>query len=283
MRKLYFHLHALPLLANRSMCFMADPAEEAPAGGGTPLGQQVGPEVQKVIAEAPSSEEEVKEDALPEGFDSWEAYGKAVAKGEVKAPTAKEEPNAEAEQAAIDPELKAEIDKLPEAVREKATPLFKEFADTGTLTPESKRAAAEAFGVTEEMVDLYMAGAKTSQEGALAPMYEAAGGKEAYKEFSEWAQTGMTPEEQAEFNAELDKGPEAAKAMIAKGVALWKEQGGGAPARDVTLGKAHKGAGDNADVYASKAEMQADMNNPKYSKDPAFRKRVEQKLGRSNI
>lgn len=281
MRKTYFHLHALPLLASRSSCFMADPAEET--GGSGPLGQDVGVETQKVVAEAPPADDKTQEDQLPEGYDSWEAYGKAVAKGEVKAPAAAEEKPGAGEPPAVAPELKAEIDKLPEAVREKATPLFQEFAATGTLTPESKKAAAEAFGVTEEMVDLYMAGAKTSQESALQPYYEAAGGKDSYTQFAAWAETGMTPEEQAEFNAELDKGGDAAKAMIAKGVALWKEQGGGAPARDVTRNQPLKGSGDAADVYNSRAEMQRDMNDPRYAKDPAFRKNVEQKLGRSNI
>jgi hypothetical protein len=37
------------------------------------------------------------------------------------------------------------------------------------------------------------------------------------------------------------------------------------------------------DRYESVAELQEDMRNPKYAKDPAFRSRVEQKLARSDI
>jgi len=35
--------------------------------------------------------------------------------------------------------------------------------------------------------------------------------------------------------------------------------------------------------YESIAELQKDMSDPRYQKDPAYRKRVEDKLGRSNI
>ena len=35
--------------------------------------------------------------------------------------------------------------------------------------------------------------------------------------------------------------------------------------------------------YESMAQVKADMSNPKYEKDPAFRKEVEEKLARSTI
>jgi len=256
------------------------PAQEAPASP-SPMGTEVGVPTERVVAEpAPAPEAEEAGDTPPEGYDTWEAYGKAVAKGEVKPAEAKKEE--EAAPAQEDPELKAQLEALPEAVREKAAPLFKEFTDTGTLTAESKKAAAETFGVTEEMVDIYLAGAQSTQEAALTPFYEAAGGKEAYAEFTAWAATGLTAEEQAEFNAELDKGPEEAKAMITKATALWRQQGGGKPPRDITRDVPLKDA-ETLDVYASRAEMQRDMNDPKYAKDPAFRAKVEAKVGRSNI
>jgi hypothetical protein len=49
------------------------------------------------------------------------------------------------------------------------------------------------------------------------------------------------------------------------------------------LFKGTTNAGQSSDVYESIAQMQKDMANPDYAKDPAFRARVERKLARSNI
>lgn len=48
-------------------------------------------------------------------------------------------------------------------------------------------------------------------------------------------------------------------------------------------GAERKKAQDASDDYQSKAQMTADMKDPRYKKDPAFRKQVEEKIGRSNI
>lgn len=244
--------------------------------------QDLGNGAERVVAEAPVVEtpKTDRPEGLPEGFDSWEAFGKAKLEESSKEASAKEEPK----DGELPADLQQEIEKLPEATREKATPFFKEFSETGTLTDESKAAAAEAFGVTVEMVDLYMAGAAQQQASASEPFYEVAGGKAVYDEFAAWATSGgMTAEEMAEFNAELGKGDEPAKAMIAKGIALWKAEGNGPSPRDITRDQPGKDASAASDVFSSRAEQTAAIRDPRYGKDAAYRAAVDAKIGRSNV
>lgn len=251
-----------------------------------PLGSDVGPEVNRVVAEAPAVEEPKTErpEGLPEGFDTWEAFGKAQLDAQQK-----EAPKEPAEDAPKDegapelsPELKAELDKLPETVRDKAAPLFQEFETTGTLTPESRKAAAEAFGVTEEMVDVYVAGYGAKTEEVAQPFYEAAGGKEVFNEFRAWAEAGgLTPEEQAEFNARLDKGPEEAKKVIAEAIDLWKAEGNGKPPRDITRDQPSKDASADTGGFTDKDQMLQAMRDPRYSKDASYRAGVDAKIAKS--
>lgn len=251
----------------------------------TPMGQEVGPEVDRVVAELPKEEpkQEERPEGLPEGYDSWEAFGKAQL--EASKEPAKEEPKEDApkdEPDALSPELKAELDKLPETVREKAAPLFQEFETTGTLTPESRKAAAEAFGVTEEMVDVYVAGYSAKTEEVAQPFYEAAGGKEVFNEFRAWAEAGgLTPEEQAEFNTRLDKGPEEAKKVISEAIDLWKAEGNGKPPRDITRNQPPKDPSADASGFQNKDQMLQAMRDPRYAKDADYRKGVDAKIAKS--
>lgn len=158
----------------------------------------------KVTSDGTTPQEEPKTEArpegLPEGFDSWEAFGKAQLE---KQAAAEKEPAEEEGPDEIAQEVEAELEKLPEDSREKARPFFDEFARTGALSDESRKAAAEAFGVTEEMVDFYVKGAQSQAEEASQPLYEAAGGKEALYEFKAWAEANYDDAQKAAFNEAL--------------------------------------------------------------------------------
>lgn len=230
-------------------------------------------------------------EGLPEGFDSWEDYGQAVSSGKINPDgtpreEAPKEPAAEAPQPeALTEEQQGEVDaaleSMPEDGREKARPFFEEFARTGDIAEDSRKAAAEAFGVSVEMVDAYVAGAKSQQATALDEALTEAGTTGAeYEAFREWAATGYTPEQMAQFNSALVG--DSTKA-IKDAIAAWKE-GGNAPApRDITRGE-RPTAGGNAQAaqpYESIAQMQQDMSNPLYASDPAFRAKVEGRVAAS--
>lgn len=219
-------------------------------------------------------------EGLPEGFDSWEAYAKDLeAKGK--------EPKDEGEQAGaeLSAEQKAEVDAnleaFPEANREKARPFVEEVARTGDLSEEARAKAAEEFGVPKEWVDRYIAGAKQEAESSIAPVYEAVGGKEVFDSFKAWANTNYSAEQQDAFNAGLEK--DAVK-TVADAVKAWKEAGHGPAPRDITRAAAPAGGpAEEVAPYASLAEMSRDMSNPLYSRDEAFRKKVEARVAKSDL
>jgi hypothetical protein len=96
----------------------------------------------------------------------------------------------------------------------------------------------------------------------------------------DWAKANLSPAEIQAYNNAIDSGdPNQAKLAV-----------GGIYARFATvrptepsLFNGNTASGLSSDSYESIAQMQKDMAHPDYSKDPAFRAKVERKLARSNI
>lgn len=302
-------LASISILPGLTGQFMAPPEGEEGTGGGAPpagaqvedLGggaQRVTPSAEDVEAaeqhlpipgskEAEEAAAKAKEkeapaerpEGLPEGFDTWEAYGKAQVEAGKKAAEA---PKAET------PEAKA----AREAFDAKAAPFTKEHEETGTLTPESITKAAKEFGVTEDVVKQYLAGAVTSPEAHKvavaeyrAPFAKEAGGEERLAAFEDWTRIegNLTPSETAAINKALetmtsDAALEVAKPMIAK----WKADGVANPPGTATRGAGAGGGGGGAgDVFGSMEEQTNAQRDPRYDRDPKYRREVDAKIGRS--
>jgi hypothetical protein len=228
-----------------------------------------------VAVEAPAPEAGTRPEGLPEGYDSYEAFSKAVLDGTYKpaaAPVAEPVVDDGNAPAADDPRL---------------VPYTEEFTTNGNLSDESIDKAAKEFGVSPEMVRIYVAGLAGSADAAANDITSVAGGAEGYAQFSEWAAGGgMTPEQQALYNKALDGDPKVAKALLETHVANWKAAGFGPAPVDVTQGIPPEGQQTAGAGYESWAQVQMDMADPRYSgnggtRDPAFIKGVEEKLARS--
>lgn len=220
-------------------------------------------------------------EGLPEGFDSWEAFGKAQLEAQQNKTSedAPKEGELTSEQKA---QAEAALTGFPEESRAKAQPFIEEAARTGTLSDESVKAAAKEFGVSEEVVRQYLGNAQTqAQTDVVTPIHEAIGGKEVWDGFAQWAEANYTAEQKAAFNQGLEADPTK---TVTEAVKAWKEAGNGPAARDITRGERNQ-SNTPAQVqgYASQQEMQRDMANPLYAKDPAFRAKVEAKVGASDF
>lgn len=227
-------------------------------------------------------------EGLPEGFDNWEAFGKAVAAGthhpdgsEKKAAEEEEESTPEALTSEQQADVDAALADVPEESREKAQPFFEEFARTGELSEASVKEAAKAFGVSEDMVKQYVAGYQVNDQAAATAVFAEAGiTAEEAAAFKTWAEEGgMSPEQMQAFNAK----PQAQ--AYKEGIAAWKEAGNGPAPRDITAGERNTPPANSAspEPYASTTEMTRDMNNPLYASDPAFRAKVEKRVEVSNF
>ncbi len=228
----------------------------------------------EAAAKAPEGETPERPAGLPEGFNSIEELALAYA----AATKAKDEPATEADAAA-----KAASDETAaKAVTDAGLDMdaLEAKIGSGKGLDEADYTALAKVGIKKEMADNYIAGAIALSEQFTARVYAEVGGQEAFEAISAWAAQGGVPASNVEaFNNALDSGDEASVKLALAGLnALYQAAGNKAPA----LLTGQRGAA-TADVYASAQQMMADMRDPRYAKDPAFRAQVAAKLGRSDI
>jgi hypothetical protein len=153
--------------------------------------------------------------------------------------------------------------------------LTQEFNETGSLKPETF-AALESKGIPRAMVESFIAGQQALAVQFENSVHESVGGKESFTKLQAWANENLSPTEKASLNAAIDAGLDAAKLAYA-GVKARFDAAYGNPGTQVQGGPAPA-----LDVYESHAQMTADIKNPLYKTDPAFRAKVEAKIGRSD-
>jgi hypothetical protein len=207
---------------------------------------------------------------LPEKFKTVEDMAKAYSELE-KSMSKGEKPTEAQQEAATEAVENAGLDM--EA-------LSAEYATNGELSQESYDALAKV-GITQDMVEAYIAGQEAQASAIQADLLEPLGGDmEAYSEVTAWAADNLSDKEIENFNTVLDSGNTAAIKMAVQNLAnKYTAANGVEPARQLT-GKA---SGNTTGVYESTADLMKDMQNPEYENNPAFRAKVEAKLARSNI
>lgn len=158
--------------------------------------------------------------------------------------------------------------------------LSTEYSENGELTQESLDALSKV-GITPDMVQSYIKGQEAQAAAVQADLLEPVGGDlEVYNEMTQWASDNLSDKEVDDFNEILEGGNAASIKMAVQNLATKYEGSQGAePGRQLS----GKGTNSGASVYESTADLMKDMQNPEYAMNPAFRRKVESKLGRSNI
>lgn len=149
----------------------------------------------------------------------------------------------------------------------------KEFAETGDLSEDSKK-ALEAKGFPRAMVDVYLDGLKARQSTYEATIYSPVGGKEGYAELIEWAGKNLADADIDAFNAAITSG-NAAQAKLAVAGLVTARGTKGKPA--LLNGKTGL-SNDGVQPYESQAQVRAAVNDPRYRNDPAYRRAHEARL-----
>lgn len=219
---------------------------------------------------------------LPEKFKSVEDMAKAYAELEkAQGGKPKDEPAKEGEAAP-----KSEAVEQAKGIVEKAglewSKLNEEWtAGDGKLSDASYKAFADQ-GVSKDLVDGFINGQNAINASKVnvvrTAAFEASGGEAKYMEAIKWASDGWSPAEIKAFDTAVS-GTDTAAVKLAVGglMAAYAKSGGTEPTNLARTGRATSG------TYANIEQVIADMSKPAYENDPAFRKRVEDRLARSNF
>lgn len=155
--------------------------------------------------------------------------------------------------------------------------LSAEFAENGELSAESYEKLEKA-GITKDIVDLYIEGQKAVVERIQLTAYSVVGGEEAYGSMIQWATANMTDAEIDTFNKAVNStNPDVVKLAVTGLKGRYEASNGSEP----DLAGGGFGAADGPS-FESWAQVTEAMRDPRYAKDPAYRRGVEQKLARSN-
>jgi len=117
-----------------------------------------------------------------------------------------------------------------------------------------------------------------SQED-IGKLKQTAGGEERYNQIVDWAQDNLNQNEQTMYDAVVQKGDPIACYFALQALIGRYENAVGTEGTMLT-GKASKNEGN---MFRSQQEVIDAMGDPRYDRDPAYRKDIETKLKRSKV
>ena len=211
-----------------------------------------------------SSEDEVRPAWLPEKFKNAEELAKAYAGLE--------------KEFSSRPKEEAKPTEEAQEVQDKGLDKFyNEYAETGELADKSYAELAKQ-GLDKKLVDSYIEGQKLVAETNTKQVQDVAGGKEEYSELVDWAGKNLSEAEQKVFNDMVDSGDVETAKFAVQGLMSKANINPKQPSL-------FEGTSDvvSRDAFTSVSQVTDAMNDPRYEKDPTFRKEVEQKISRSKV
>lgn len=207
-------------------------------------------------------------DWLPEKFQSPEAMAEAYAELERKQSSGDSgDTNSEASQSsqeAISPELIADY--------------AEKWSSQENSFTEQQYVELEKAGLPRNIVDQFIQGQQAVLQQSVNELVSQVGGADTYQKMAEWAQSTLSPAQIEAYDKALDQGPEVAKLAVQGLHAQYVKAVGKSPA---LIQGSQNQAGSGA--FQSFAEVKAAMKDPRYTKDPAYRDSVAQKLSVSKL
>jgi hypothetical protein len=143
--------------------------------------------------------------------------------------------------------------------------------DTSGNLSEETYVALEKSGLRRELVELYVSNLNFRRDAQTQEAMTYAGGESEWQSLSQWASQNMPEGDVNRYN-ELLASSEWRVALDALRV---RRDAAGTEPRLISGNNSVAGT---TFGYRSKSEMKADMSDPRYAKDPAFRQQVMQKM-----
>jgi len=175
--------------------------------------------------------------------------------------------------------------KIPEAAKPPSEnalePFHQEFLETGNISEDSIKTIV-GLGYPENFVRSYIQGQQSLVEAQNNTIMSRVGGREAYGQMVEWAAENLDEGEIEAFNATVSSGNPSSINLAVDGLkSRWHLSTGVPGKKPLVLGQTPTASSSGA--YQSIAEIVAAMKDPRYDKDPAYRKEVESRVALSNV
>ena len=210
------------------------------------------------------STDDVRPNWLPEKFKSAEDMAKAYSELEKKQSTeTTDEPNMQ--QMRADAEASQGMDKF-----------YSEYQEQGSLSEKSYE-ELNKMGLDKSLVDGYIAGQEAIANTEVQTVHNLVGGTDNYNKVIEYAKGNLNEAEQNAFNETLETGSIEQVKFAVQAIASRAGVNAEQPQTMINGDSIET----NSDIFESSAQVIDAMNDPRYAKDPAFRKLVEEKIARS--
>ena len=229
--------------------------------------------------------DESRPEWLPEKFNSAEELAQAYKNLEQQFHSGSEEREQQEEQQRFqDEEVPAIQETSPSQVHQLLddkgldfSAFQEEYNNTGTLSKEALEALSEA-GINEDVASTWISGQEALRDQNIETVHSNVGGEQNYNNMLEWANDSLQSWEVEAFNKQLENLDANTQFAVAGQYARYQNSEGIPPA--LMSGEVGE---DVAPRYESLAQVTSAMSDPKYTSDPAYRARVAQRLGNSNV
>ena len=172
------------------------------------------------------------------------------------------EPKPDAQQDAVEAKVESTLTPKDFEVYEKA------YLENGKLD-DSHYKELEKKGLSKEIIDLYIEGAKARDTIYTNAIYEAAGGAEEYKELVKWASENITDQSViADINRDLSSGNVVKAKWAVENLQLRR----GTPPRKL---EGSSVADTSTKGYKDKSEWRRDVSNALYGRDKKYTQAVD--------
>lgn len=213
---------------------------------------------------------------LPEKFKSPEDMAKAYSQLESKLGQGQQEQDQE-EVETTGEETASDVAELLDNKGLDFDVFQQEYNENGQLSDDAYAALDEA-GFPRSVVDTWIQGQDALASQVTGEMYNIVGGQEDYNNMVSWAADTLPESEIDAFNATMtSQNPDMIRLAIQGLNARYRSEA------EPSLLQGGTGTVSSGGRFESNAELTAAMSDPRYSKDPAYRQQVADKLARSSL
>ena len=208
---------------------------------------------------------------LPQKFKSPEDMAKAYSQLESKLGQGQQEQDQE-EVETTGEETASDVAELLDDKGLDFDVFQQEYDENGELSDDAYAALEEA-GFPRSVVDTWIQGQDALASQMTGEMYNIVGGQEDYNNMVSWAADTLPESEIDAFNATMtSQNPDMIRLAIQGLNARYRSEA------EPSLLQGGTGTVSSGGRFESNAELTAAMSDPRYSKDPAYRQQVADKL-----